>query len=198
MTYHYPFNVSGDGQHLITYWSIDNAGNYEPYKQQPFKMDTIVPVYVEKCRHVSRNNFCSYVVADDATSGVNRIEFYQGQELIGNDSEPPYYCILHHPLPNGNFTFKILAYDNAGLSMCVCDGIPPDITHVWGLVKEVVNNSESITFRAILTIYDGASGVPLGLLPFPRLLLPRKFTFHNPIGTITPTWIDIYLLPDTY
>ena len=52
--------------------------------------------------------------ADDATSGVARVEFYVDDEFVGEVTEPPYYFLWT------GISFdkgQAIAYDNAGNSM---------------------------------------------------------------------------------
>ncbi len=116
MTYtNTPFTVSGDGTHTVTYWSIDKVGNIEIQKTTlPFKIDTTPPlVNITKEKHLNSMIFTAN--ATDATSGINRVEFYLQGVLEFTDTEAPYQWTLS-PVPNANLTVKVIAYDNAGFS----------------------------------------------------------------------------------
>lgn len=42
-TYAGPFTVSGDGNHTVTFWSVDNTGNVETAQEQAINIDTTAP-----------------------------------------------------------------------------------------------------------------------------------------------------------
>ncbi len=189
-----PFTVVGDGIHTFEFYSVDNAGNVEPWHTQNVKIDTTPPTYTPY-KHVSLTEYCFGADADDYGSGVNRVEFYFNGELVQNDSDPPYCCIIHPKwLFPKNSTMRIIAFDNAGLSISV-GTIEFDLTHIKGIVTDVNCTNTSITFRAIFTLYNPANRNPCSPLPLPRLLLPKMYTYTNYDGEIKQHWIDIYLFP---
>lgn len=66
LVYTWAFNLTTDGRHTISYYSIDNAGNAEPTHQQLINRDTISPVTT-----LSYDNGLVTFSAVDLTSGVN-------------------------------------------------------------------------------------------------------------------------------
>jgi len=186
-----PLVIGEDGRYTISYYSVDNAGNSETPKQQPLNIDQTCPLILN-LKHISLTEIAFGADVSDAMSGVNRVQFYINGNLAKVDSIAPYLYIMHFGIPHFkwmhlNITVSAVVYDNAGNSCWVEDGIPPDITHVKGIINHLVVSNSSITFRAVITMYD-----PAGFWP-PRLMLPRTFTYSNYDGEVSLHWIDIYL-----
>jgi hypothetical protein len=79
-TYTQPFNIALDGQHVLRYFSVDNAGNIEPTKSVTVAMDRTKPL-LRLNYSVEGNFLCGYAItfnadATDATSGMHKVEFY--------------------------------------------------------------------------------------------------------------------------
>jgi hypothetical protein len=80
-----PFTISEDGEDiLIEYYSVDNAGNHETYKQVSINMDQAPPVidltYEWSGTH-SPYEFTFFTTANDETSDMDRVEFYLNNDL---------------------------------------------------------------------------------------------------------------------
>ncbi len=76
-TYSAPFNVSGDGTHTITYWSVDSAGNAESAHSLTIMIDATAPTLVFGAATPAANasgwNSSTVTIpytTSDATSGV--------------------------------------------------------------------------------------------------------------------------------
>ncbi|MCK5261363.1 MAG: hypothetical protein KAJ44_04210 [Thermoplasmatales archaeon] len=88
-----PINVTTDGEHWVQYRSIDYAGNVEDWKSVEFKIDQTKPqieLYWESYKvdgiwYVIFTPYCG-----DATSGIDRVEFYKNDLLMHTDNESPY------------------------------------------------------------------------------------------------------------
>ncbi|HWR27353.1 MAG TPA: PQQ-binding-like beta-propeller repeat protein [Candidatus Thermoplasmatota archaeon] len=112
-----PVIVSTDGQHQVSYYSVDMAGNTEPTKGPfNFKMDKTSPQftgYTFTPLNLLKNKWLCVADVTDATSGVVRVEFYVDDALVGNVTTTPYEFEF-----DGNPTNKsqALAYDAAGNS----------------------------------------------------------------------------------
>jgi hypothetical protein len=115
------FTVTTDStMHNIKYWSIDNVGNAESQKTIQFKQDQTVPEIdftYEWSGDKAPYTFTFNATATDATSGMQRVEFwfnYVLQETIVGSG--PYYVweILWVPLPH--VIMRAIAYDFAGLN----------------------------------------------------------------------------------
>ena len=76
-----PFLISNDGSHIvIEYYSVDNAGNTEPTMIVTCAMDKTIPELFLEYR-LTQTVFCGWAItfcatATDATSEMNRVEFY--------------------------------------------------------------------------------------------------------------------------
>jgi len=180
-----PYTFGRDGVYTVSYYSVDRAGNVEDVKSLDIKIDCTVPVIIP-LEHVSFTEVGYGAEASDAMSGINRVQFSINglDNVVKNDTQWPFLCIFHHP--DKNSTILAEAFDNAGNS-AYCEPAMPGMTHVKGIVSNVEASNSSITFRAILTIYDTSGPLP------PRFLLPRTFTFGGYDGEVNPHWIDIYL-----
>jgi hypothetical protein len=115
------FTVTTDStMHNIKYWSIDNVGNQESQKTIQFKQDQTPPVIdftYEWSGDKAPYTFTFNATATDATSGMQRVEFWENWELqetvIG--AGPSYvWEILWTPIPKA--IFRAIAFDMAGLS----------------------------------------------------------------------------------
>jgi len=93
MTYTEPFTVKSDGEHVIQYYSVDNAGNVEDVKSGEFKIDQTPPT-IEIIWELYWENGTWYLIitvtCDDATSGVDYVEFYINDGLAFTDNTPPF------------------------------------------------------------------------------------------------------------
>jgi len=115
------FVVATDStMHTIKYWAIDNVGNMESQKTIQFKQDQTPPV-IEHTYEWSGDKapytFTFNATATDATSTMQRVEFWQNWELQETIVGPgPYYIweIKWVPIPQS--IFRAIAYDFAGLS----------------------------------------------------------------------------------
>jgi hypothetical protein len=126
------FTVSGNGAHNIEFWAIDNVGNVEtPHNTVPtFRIDAGSPptvaitapepglyLFGNKLLSLSKvmiiGAFTVEATADDAESGVYRVQFMLDGDLIAEDTEAPYsaYCAVKHM---GAGTLSATAEDFSG------------------------------------------------------------------------------------
>jgi hypothetical protein len=114
-----PVVVSDDGEHEFEYYSVDNAGNEEPVNGPfDFKIDQTPPTIELTSEKLAFNKWLFTADCDDATSGMDKVEFYLSIDggaftLEDTVTSPPYeyeYTGLQ------NITVKAIAFDNAGLS----------------------------------------------------------------------------------
>ena len=117
LTYTSPFTVESDGCHRITYYAIDKAGNVEqPSEVIRFKIDQTPPT-IELTWQVSGDDLIFTATCSDATSGVDRVEFYINDVLAFTDDMEPYVWILYYQ--GGPYTYKAIVFDIAGNSAFV-------------------------------------------------------------------------------
>ena len=105
-----PILVTEDGEHTIMYFSVDKVGNEETVKGPfDFNIDQTVPTI-----ELTWDDENSKLVADadDATSGVAKVEFYVNGEFVGEVTEAPYEWEVSNP-QNGDMG-QAIVFDNAG------------------------------------------------------------------------------------
>ena len=89
-----PFNVPTDGEHTVEYRSVDNAGNVEDWKSVEFKIDQTPPM-IDLTWENSDNVYIGFTATcSEATSGIDRVEFYMNDVLQFIDESEPYEWIL--------------------------------------------------------------------------------------------------------
>ncbi len=115
------FRVTTDStMHTIKYWAIDKVGKTESQKTIQFKQDQTPPVIdftYEWSGDEPPYTFTFTAYATDATSVMERVEFYRSGELQETVYGPgPVYVweIIYIPSPYDRF--RAYAYDFAGLS----------------------------------------------------------------------------------
>ncbi|MCD6448842.1 MAG: PKD domain-containing protein [Thermoplasmata archaeon] len=128
-----PINFSVKGEHVIYFYSIDNAGNVEEEKNFTIKIDKDAPtmsitapkqgyIYIAGRRIMPtlfKNTFIigkmtASVDANDATSGIYYVEFVLNGEVLWRDYVAPYEAELPREFPLSFNKLKIITYDMAG------------------------------------------------------------------------------------
>jgi hypothetical protein len=113
------FKVTDDGVNFIEYWAVDNAGNVGDVSTFEVAIDATPPtvdlVYTtfqegEQWKVTLQAN------AGDATSSLEKVEFYVGANLLDTLTTPPWEITENWQSGWGGQTFKATAYDNAGNS----------------------------------------------------------------------------------
>jgi hypothetical protein len=124
------FTINANGQHNLEYWGVDKVGNEELHHTVPtFRIDTgaaptvaiTAPepgIYLFGKKLLGAGSpiiigaFTIEANANDADSGVYRVQFYLDGDLIGEDTAAPYsaYCAVKHM---GAGTIKVVAEDFA-------------------------------------------------------------------------------------
>jgi len=147
LTYTSPFTVESDGYHGITYYAIDKAGNVEqPSEVIRFGIDQTPPTIEVTCE-VSGDDLIFTVACSDATSGIDRVEFYINNVLVFTDDTEPYVWILYYQ--GGPYTYKATAFDTAGNSAFV-------------IVKDSYSNSQSSSSQQSSTSSSIINVLPSG------------------------------------
>jgi parallel beta-helix repeat protein len=112
--YSVPFTVSGEGQHMASYYSLDQAGNVENITTIIFKMDTVAPATIYIVDGVIGNqgwyvtNVTVTLTANDTISGVNYTK-YKLNEGIWMDYTEPFDVT-----EDGTYTLSYYSIDLAG------------------------------------------------------------------------------------
>lgn len=159
MTYTEPFTVKSDGEHVIQYYSVDNAGNHEDVKSVGFKIDQTLPFIDVTWKNVGIFKVKFTADAFDATSGVDRVEFYLNDELMFTDYDDPYEWIwvsrkgvgvtrIGATVPTSP-DFDFIVYDRAGWWTDYEYSTPHQIS-IKGLICNPEISEENVTFFALI------------------------------------------------
>ena len=155
---HGSFILHDDGQEIyIEYWAIDNAGNIETKNLLLVDIDQTVP---EVCLSYEINkrkpffvyNVIFYATANDAMSGMERVEFYFNNELQETvyGSGPEYtWELIYIPIPKAYV--RATAYDEAGLFSS--DEVGIRISHISNVLKLSERFTFLEVFSRILNLY---------------------------------------------
>jgi hypothetical protein len=181
-------SVMTDGEHEITYYSIDNAGNIEAEKTTYARLDMQNPSYAE-VTFPSEGSVNGGIVslmanADDFLSGIERVEFVNNNGEIGEDTEAPYSVDWDTiSTLDGNYFIYAVAYDNVGLFLSsapvnvIVDNTPPivyvpevasaEATSFDGAAVEFAVSASDAVDGDVPAICDYNSGdlFPLGITP---------------------------------
>jgi len=110
-----PVVVTADGQHTVSYYSDDKAGNVETAKTVSFKKDATAPEINITCvsQNLMKTKWLITATVFDATSGIAMVEFYVADALLGNVTAAPWEFLYQG---NGPGPAQCIAYDVAGNS----------------------------------------------------------------------------------
>jgi parallel beta-helix repeat protein len=185
--YTVPFTVSAEGQHTVSYYSFDHAGNQEVANSVSFKIDTIAPITTHTLVGFIGSqgwyvtNVTVTLSANDATSGVN----YTKYKL--NTGDWIVYTGFFVVTTDGNYTLYYYSVDFAGNTETTKqvafriqhDVTPPVTTHEFGGVMGE-NNWFIGAVTVTLTAVDDSAGV-------------ASTTYKLDAGTWTP-YIGAFLI----
>jgi hypothetical protein len=110
------FTISTDGIHTIQYWAVDNVGNEEAKNSFEIKMDKTAPIIDltwESAGGTSKDIIFT-ATCSDATSGMDRVEFFIQSALQFTDDTAPYEWVITWSSVLNGVMFKSIAYDVAG------------------------------------------------------------------------------------
>jgi len=116
--YDVPFVVWKDGVHLVVYFSVDNAKNWEFPKFSEFKIDQTTPL-IDLIWEAHGNILCGWKVKFtaycwDDTSGMDRVTFAINNDVQFTDYNEPYEWTIRWTDALKGVTFKATGYDMAG------------------------------------------------------------------------------------
>jgi hypothetical protein len=174
--YHKPIIISGlkEGEHTITYYSIDNAGNEEDKKEYEFYMDKTPPMIVDELvgntfiangKEYSSGRSKVKLTAMDNKAGVNAIRYsINGGEFI--EYTKPFYLAK-----SGKLNIKTFATDNVNnqviniimtnkSNISYVDLSGPILSHGFSGARFVAKDTAFITSdtKIRLSARDDASG----------------------------------------
>lgn len=109
MTYEEPFSISSEGNHTLTFYATDAAGNHEPYQTINIKIDGTKPVvnitkplpgslYIMDREIISLSSDIPIIIgtitvtveSPNETSGIRLVEFSLDYQIEENISEEPW------------------------------------------------------------------------------------------------------------
>jgi len=125
---------SYQGEHTLSYYSIDRSGNIEDEKTCSFKIDSFNPeatilkplngtLYIMNVPFIKK--FDDTMIIGpllpkfeffDSTSGIDEVHYYLNNRRIDVDDHPPYTCIINKFHLGKECSFKVRVYDNSGRS----------------------------------------------------------------------------------
>jgi hypothetical protein len=111
--YDEPLVISEDGFHTFWWYIIDNEGNTSTPDSIVFNMDRTPPTIELTKEKLAINKIKFTATVNDATSGVDRVEFYVDGGLEANLSNPPYEWIY---TGFRRHAVTAVVYDNVGNS----------------------------------------------------------------------------------
>jgi|GEM_PF-1330994 len=109
--YTMPVQINLDGECNISYYSVDNAGNSETPKTATLKIDRTPPNITLTKEQINILTVKFTAQVSDATSGIDRVEFYLDGVIQYNDTQSPYEWTW---MGVGDHTVTAKAFDMAG------------------------------------------------------------------------------------
>jgi hypothetical protein len=118
---HGTFTISGDGVHFGEIYAVDNVGNEEEehhtFEVAIDKTAPSVDLQHDEYKDEAGTWFVHFTaIASDATSGMNRVEFFIDGNLQETDTTGPFEWTIEWDPDYKTKTFYAYAYDNAGNS----------------------------------------------------------------------------------
>jgi hypothetical protein len=115
---HGTFVIDGDGVHFIEVYAVDNVGNEED-EHHTFEVaidstDPDVELIFDYYDDAGTKMVDFTAIAGDATSGIEKVEFYIGSSLEFTDDSFPYEWTIEWEAGYKDETFKAKAFDGAG------------------------------------------------------------------------------------
>ncbi len=144
-TYDDGIDVTGNGQHTVYFYSIDNASNIENKKNTTFKIDKekptvhiktpeegyiylfgreLIPTLIGRTKVIGRMEATAEIT--DSFSGAYAVYFKLDDETLWEDYVSPYKAELPQEFPRSRHTLTAVAYDKAGNSATA----PEEITYI--------------------------------------------------------------------
>ncbi len=171
-------NSLGSGTYLLTAVATDNAGLTTTSTGVSVTVDTPPTVTLTSPTGAQVLSAPATVVvsatAADADGTVGKVEFFQGANLVGTVTTPPYSVSIPN-LASGSYTFSARATDNAGLattsaSVTMSVDVPPTVAITAPANSAIIPAPANITVTATAADADGtvtrvdffSNGAPVG------------------------------------
>jgi len=164
--------VIEDGEHTITYYSVDRVGNKEEDKGPfGFKIDQIDPTINLTAEKTGITKWLLTATVSDETSGIAKVEFYLAGEFIGEVTEPPYEWTC-----SGQGPAQAIVYDNAG-NKAISEEVTPHSQ------SPSQSSSNSVVQKNIMSNPE-ATGDPKAELDVGRVWLRGLLWHCNRVGNV--------------
>lgn len=123
-----PLQVGSDGFFIIYCYYFDEWGNQSPIYNASFKIDK-TPPYLNITVHRQLRTVHVKVDAVDNMSGLDYVEFYSDDCLLGEDIEAPFEFVFAASLFREH-TLTVVVYDIAGNSEETSHTVPTDLCSI--------------------------------------------------------------------
>lgn len=190
VAYSVPFNVSGDGTHTVSYWSVDTAGNTETSHTDTLRIDTglpTVPTGVNASAMSTSSVETSWTPSTDAVSGVASYGVYRDGVLIATVASPTY---ADTGLNAGQtYVYRIVAYDAAGnvSAQSAPASVTTPVAAIWMNISTTSINFGGVAPALPVTITSATTVSVNGIGPFPYDLTCAAPDFSNvSTAAVTP------------
>jgi hypothetical protein len=168
--YFSPFLVTSEGEHTITYYSVDNTGNSEVIQNASLKIDQASSMVWFGYEKIRFGKALIYANASDSVSGVDKVEFYILDDFLGIVTEPPYIFIYY----GFSIPAHVRVFDKAGNSYTPYLPDSPSYSYflnrMTGIISNVTISEDSISFHAIF-VFTHYSGI----LRNTQMTLPNSY-----------------------
>jgi len=119
-TYTAPFEVSGDGDHAVTYWSIDNVGVPEVPNSTTFTILANLPPVITPISDTTINEGDSYIANGSfsdstSTNWTAIVDYGEGDGLETLNLSATSFILSHTYKDNGAYIVSVEITDNQGL-----------------------------------------------------------------------------------
>lgn len=191
-------NGLADGEHTLTYYSLDNVGNVESPQKYTFYLDSKGPevtssfdanFMVSQGKSYASTSTLVSLEATDNKSGVKQL-FYS----INGAPEQVYTVPFALPAKQGTYSIRYKAVDQVGnistsstntqISTIYIDDTPPVVSHSVGIPKVFTRDTLFVTSKALFTLksYDAESGT--AIIDY-KLDNGEEITYESPFEVLT-------------
>jgi hypothetical protein len=108
-----PFLVTSHGMHMIVYWSVDNAGNVEEYKDVHFEIDFIPPNIGLSWKLLDNKSIEFNPWVSDDGSGSYKVEYYIDNAYMHTSYWEDSFNWIWKPPHWGTYLISGIVYDRA-------------------------------------------------------------------------------------
>ena len=107
-----PIVISEDDEYIFCWYYVYNDGIHSEVECIKFRIDQTPPTIKLTVEKIGSNTWLFIADVYDETSGIDRVEFYVGDEFVGEVTEAPF----EWEYSGSGYTMQAVVYDNAGNS----------------------------------------------------------------------------------